>query len=307
MADPSLGAGDETFSVRAADGAVLPVHAWGGPAGAPALLVAHANGLAALSYAPWLADLAADLAVFAYDARGHGAASWPSGPLDEVFHVDRFADDLALVAGAVLARLGGRPLLFAGHSLGAAAALRLAGRGGKLPWRQSLLFEPPVFPDRSSPHHAAAAAKQTPLIERSAERRAFWESPEALGGLLAARGPFRRARPDLLAAHCRASLRPLPEGGWTLACPPAVESAIFRNHRIADTWQRLPAIAAPVHLVGGDPALADAGWVSAVLPEMAQRIPGARLTMLAGRGHMMIFEAPDSCRALVLGEAGGAG
>ena len=307
MADPNIGAGDETFSVIAADGAVLPVHAWRGPKAAPAVLVAHANGLAALSYAPWLADLAADLAVFAYDARGHGASSWPGGPLAEVFHVDRFADDLALVAAAVAARLGGRPLLLAGHSLGAAAALRLAARGEKLPWRQSLLFEPPVFPDRTSPHHAEAAAKQTPLIARSAERRAFWESPEALARLLAARGPFRRGRPDLIAAHCRASLRPLPQGGWTLACPPAVESAIFRNHRVADAWRRLPGTAAPVHLVGGDPALADAGWVSAVLPEMAARIPGARLTVLAGLGHMMIFEAPDSCRSLVLEAAGGAG
>lgn len=292
----------ETFLVAADDGARLPVYALGGPEGAPALLVGHANGLAAGSYGPWLRALAADLAVFAYDARGHGGASWPEGPLEAVFHTDRFADDLARVAASLTARLGGRRLYLAGHSLGAAAALRLAARGGALPWAGALLFEPPVFPDRGSPHFAEAAAKQTPLIALSARRRADWPSPEALAAALGARGAFRHFRPDLLAAHCRATLRPLPHGGYTLACPPAVEAAIFSNARAADTWQRLPAIAAPVHFVGGDPALPERGWVSAVLPEMAARVAGARLTWLEGAGHMMIFEQPERCRRLVLEE-----
>lgn len=302
MAAPTSPTGDETFSLTAPDGAVLPVYRWRGPAGAPGLLVAHANGLAAGSYGPWLAELAAELEIFAFDARGHGGSRWPAGALDEIFHVDRFADDLALVAQAAAARCGGGGLHLAAHSLGAAAALRLAARGGPLPWRASLLFEPPVFPAAESPHHAEAAAKQTPLIERSAQRRARWESPEALARLLAARGLFARCRADLLAAHCQATLRPLPQGGWILACPPEVESAIFRSHRSADTWQRLPSVAAPVHLVSGDPGAPDRGWVSAVLPEMARRIPGARLTTLAGTGHMMIFEAPETCRGLVLDE-----
>jgi pimeloyl-ACP methyl ester carboxylesterase len=292
----------ETFFVSGDDGARLPVYALGGRPGAPGLLVGHANGLAAGSYGPWLAALAADLEVFAYDARGHGGAFWPDGPLDAVFHVDRFADDLARVAASLAARLGGRRLYLAGHSLGAAAALRLAARGGALPWTAALLFEPPVFPDASSPHLAEAVAKQTPLIARSARRRADWPSPEALATALGASGAFRHFRPDLLAAHCRATLRPLPQGGYTLACPPTIESAIFRGTRAADTWQRLPMIAARLHFVGGDPALPERGWVSAVLPEMAARVPGARLSLLEGTGHMMIFEQPERCRRLVLEE-----
>jgi pimeloyl-ACP methyl ester carboxylesterase len=133
----------------------------GGPVGAPALIVAHANGFAAGSYAPWLTLLARDLCVFAFDARG-------------------------------------------------------------------------------------------------------------------------------------------PQGGFTLACPPAVESCIFRQHRLADTWQRLPAATANFHVVRGDPDAPGRGWVGAVLPEMVARIAGARLTTLGGTGHMMIFEAPLTCRGLVL-------
>ncbi len=302
MATASCFGEDETFAVTASDGSVLPVYGWRGPAGAPALLVAHANGFAAGSYAPWLALLARDLAVFAFDARGHGRSSWPEGALDEVFHVDRFADDLALVAEAVVARRGAGDLHFAGHSLGAAAALRLATRGKQLPWNAGLLFEPPVFPAAESPHFAEAMAQQAALVEVSARRRAEWESPEALARLLGTRGPFARFRADFLAAHCRASLRPLPQGGFTLACPPAVESCIFRQHRLADTWQRLPAASTGFHIVRGDPDAPDRGWVSAVLPAMVARMAGARLTTLGETGHMMIFEAPLTCRGLILDE-----
>lgn len=300
MAAVSSEAANGQFLLQTDDGAALPVDHWTGPAGAPVLLFAHANGLAAGSYGPWLAALAADLAVFAFDARGHGRSTWPAGALETVFHVDRFADDLALVAASVRSRSGGRALHLAAHSLGAAAALRLAARGGALPWETSLLFEPPIFPGADSPHHAEAAPKQLELIERSAQRRAHWESPEALQRRLSERGMFRRFRTDLLAAHCRASLLPLPEGGFRLACPPAVEAAIFRNHRAADTWRRLSAVAAPIHLVGSDPHPADRGWVSVVLPEIAARLPEARLTTLAGTSHMMIFEAPETCRGLIL-------
>lgn len=288
------------FTVAAPDGAVVPVYVLGRPGHAPGLLVAHANGLAAGSYGPWLRTLAQDLQVFAFDARGHGGASWPHGPLEQVFAVDRFADELAVVAAAVAARLHGRRLYLAGHSLGAASSLRLAARGGPLPWAAALAFEPPVFPDARSPHAAEAAPQQTSLIERSARRRAQWPGPEALAALLGARGMFQRFRPDLLAAHCRATLRPLPQGGYILACPPDVESMIFRSHHIADTWERLPAIDAPFHFIGGDPALAERGWVSVALPEMAARVRGARLTQIPGAGHMMIFEAPERCRELVL-------
>ena len=72
-------------------------------------------------------------------------------------------------------------------------------------------------------------------------------------------------------------------------------------------WQRLPAISADIHLVSGDPALPDRDWIAALSPEMAARIPGARLTVLRYVGHMMIFEEPETCRRMVLDEIQGRG
>ncbi len=83
---------------------MLPVYCWRGPARAPALLVAHANGCAAGSYAPWLALPARDLAVFAFAAR-----AWPLDPdtPDRSWVSATLPEMMARIAGARLTTLGG--------------------------------------------------------------------------------------------------------------------------------------------------------------------------------------------------------
>src|SRR5260221_103535 len=139
--------------------------------------------------------------------------------------------------------------------------------------------------------------------QRAPTRRGCARSPARCAFSPSMRAPTA-ARAGRLAAHCRATLRPLAEGGFRLCCPREVESAIFQIHRDADTWQRLPAARAAIHLVSGDPALPDRGWVSACMPDMAAQLPRTRLTRLASTAHMMIFEQPDACRDLVLGAIG---
>src|SRR5215470_8912996 len=199
----SLSDAADCFEVTASDGARLPVYEAGGARGAPALLVGHANGLAAGSYGPWLRDLARNFRVFAFDARGHGGSTWPDGPLETVFSVDRLADDLAEIVGGLRARIGALPLHYAGHSLAAAAAVRLAARGGSAAFDRVTLFEPPIFPPKNAPHYPEAIEQQERLIRGAARRQARWESPEALLAYLQARGVFRSFAPEMLAAHCR--------------------------------------------------------------------------------------------------------
>ncbi len=297
----SLDAADAISVVAMADGARLPLYELrpAGPAAA-ALLLGHANGLPAGSYAPWLRALARDIRVFAYDARGHGGARWPDGPLDQVFHVDRFADDLRAVSAAVAGRIGGAPLYYLGHSLGGAAALDLAIAGGLPDFAGIMLIEPPLFPPPDSPARPEAETIQTRLVEGARRRRADWPSIEAFRDRLKnSNGPFARFAPEMLAAHCRAALKPAAGGGYTLASPPAVECAIFTAHRRSDSWLRLDRIERPLDLVGGDPNLPHRDWVARAVPEMARRLKRARLTQLAGLGHLMIHEDPTRLLALV--------
>jgi len=296
----SLSDAVDSFEVEASDGARLPVYEAGGARDAPALLVGHANGLAAGSYGPWLRDLTRHFRVFPFDARGHGGSTWPEGPLETVFAIDRLADDLAEIVTALRARLGGGPLHYAGHSLAAAAAVRLAVRGIELPFERITLFEPPIFPPKDAPNYPEAIEQQERLIRGAVRRQARWESPEALRAYLGSRGVFRTFVPEMLAAHCNATLRPDPAGGCVLCCPPSVESTIFAVHRDADTWQGLPRIRRRLHLVSGDASLPDRDWVSGAMAEIVARIPGADVVALPGTGHMMIFQQPDKCRDLLL-------
>ena len=297
----SLADADSVFTVATADGGLLPVYELR-PRGAvdAALLLGHANGLPAGSYGPWLRDLARDVHVFAFDARGHGGATWPTGPLDEVFHVDRFADDLRRVADAVTARLGATPLSYLGHSLGGAAAIDLAAAGGLRELAGLMLLEPPVFPPPESPVREEAETRQTRLVEGAKRRRADWPSLEAFRDRLKnSNGPFARFAPAMLDAHCHAALKPKGADGFTLASPPEVEATIFTAHRHSDAWSRLDRIERVFDLVGGDPNRPDRDWVARAIPEMAQCMKHARLTQLAGIGHLMIQEDPARLLALV--------
>ncbi|HTC18162.1 MAG TPA: alpha/beta hydrolase [Stellaceae bacterium] len=302
----SLDGADTVFAVAAPDGAVLPVYELAGPARAPALLFGHANGLAAGSYAPWLKDLAKDARIFAYDARGNGGSSWPAGPLDRVFRVERLAEDLRLVADAVTARLGGAVPAYLGHSLGGAAAIDLA-ISGRLPRFPALmLIEPPIFPAPGAASHDEAVRIQERLIAGSRRRRADWPSVAAFYERLKSGNSVFAKFPDaMLQAHCRATLKPKPEGGFTLCCPPEVEGAIYEAHRFSGSWSGLARVTMPLDLVGGDANRPDRDWISGAITDMAKQMPRAHLTVLEGAGHLMICEEPARLLALVRRWLGG--
>lgn len=291
---------DDAFELTMSDGAVLPVYRLAGPADAKPLLFAHANGMAAGSYAPWLKRLARHVSVFAFDARGHGDARWPEGPLETVFSVDRMVEDLAAVASAVAARSDFTPFPYVGHSLGGASALRLAAAGRAIHLAPLVIFEPPIFPPEGTPTRADALEKQARLIAGTLKRRTHWPSPKAFAERLKARGMFQRFAPAMLEAHVQATLRPALEGGYRLRCPPEIESFIFRSHAEAPSWEKLPPIQARIELIGGDPAVPDNDWISGALPAMAAAFPDGRLTQVSGAGHLLISEQPDECARFVL-------
>jgi pimeloyl-ACP methyl ester carboxylesterase len=196
LADAAL-----VFTVAMPHGAVVPVYAAGGPAGAPVLLFGHANGMAAGSYGPWLRMLAARVRVFAFDARGHGGAIAAEGPIEEIYTVDRMADDLVHLSAAVARRAGVARIAYAGHSLGGAAALRLLALGRAPDWTQCFIFEPPIFPPPGTRIHAEAVENQTRLVAGTLKRRVQWPSPEAFAARLKGRGMF--ARCDDALPHAR--------------------------------------------------------------------------------------------------------
>ncbi len=75
----------------------------------------------------------------------------------------------------------------------------------------------------------------------------------------------------------------------------AAQQAAVRAH---DTWESLPLITAPTLVLHGDE--------DAVVPVengriLAERIPGAQLQVLPGRGHLFFHKSPAESAAEVLG------
>jgi alpha-beta hydrolase superfamily lysophospholipase len=125
-----------SFSLAAADGHHIDVHAWR-PASAPRAVVqiAHGMGEHAARYAPVAQALvAAGHAVYANDHRGHGAAAHAAGRLGQ-FGEPGFAAlsaDMAVLARELRARNAGLPLVLLGHSMGSFAAQQFAIEHGDL-------------------------------------------------------------------------------------------------------------------------------------------------------------------------------
>lgn len=249
--------------------------------------------------------------MFAFDARGHGGSAAPTDDLS-VYTPDHYARDLVPIAYAVAAHANGRPIAYVGHSLGAAALLRLGSRHEEafrqIRWRGFVLFEPPIFPSSDRPEHAEALEKDHELVRRTVSRRAHWPSRAAFVEAVTGRGGLRRLPHEFVVAHAAAALRPASRGGYELCCPPAIEAATYSGFGNDSTYRTLPNFPRDIrlHLVGGDASDALRSWVTLIAPVLAARLGldvagrgPRRFTALAGRAHLMIQEDPQMTRRLI--------
>lgn len=275
--------------VESTDGVGVAVHDLGGvrvPAGAPVVLLVHANGFNAGSWRPLAAALAASgHRAVAVDLRGHGLARTPDG-LD--FAWSGFGDDVVAVLDSGVLPPG--PLHGVGHSLGGAAlAMAAARRPGA--FRSLWLFEPitpPPMPDfpRSS----------NPLADGAERRRATFESLAAAYDNYASKPPMSAFHPDALRGYVEGGFEPLAEGGVALRCRPAWEATIFRMTHGNPGWASLPSIDVPVTVVmGADEPFGPSSWATRV----ADELPRGRLVQHPELSHFGPQEAPDRLAAEV--------
>lgn len=298
-----------SLPVAGANGARIALYRLNGSSDGPVLLCGHATGMAAGSYLPLLRMLAGKARVYAYDMRGHGGSDCGAVPdaaaAAETVSVETLARDLRAVADAVRADSGNGELFCAAHSISGVATLYLGAAGGYAPWRDLILFEPPVMIGAEHPLHRHSVDDTLNRADGTKRRRAEWESPAAFAEVLGRRGVFARFRPDMLDAHVHATLRPMPGGGCRLACDPLVESAFFRSVPTSGLWDLLPRFPLPARFVGGDATLPDPGadkarWITRAAPDIAARVPGATFRSVDGTDHMMVCERPDACRDLIV-------
>jgi len=267
----------------AAEGVSLQLWEWGDE-GPPRVLL-HGFGMSARIWDP-IARALSPCRVLAPDARGHGDSDHGPAPdrLDETA-----VDDVTALADALgLERFG-----LAGHSMGAATALRYCARHPERVERLVLLDAGPDLPDVAA-QQTRPVPSRTPPITGFENVRAY---AEALGVL------HPRARPDTLRELALHWLKRRPDGRFEpkldprlLRPPPGDPDAesVPDGHRTGRLWSQLEQVRCPILIVRGE--------LSTVLSEeTARRMLAAshdgRLVELAGSGHSLMLDAPQTLGA----------
>ena len=271
------------------DGAVIRLRRYGRP-GATRIVLGHGNGLAINAYAPFWLPLAESYDRVAFDMRNHG-----ENPLHtQEGHVwENFFSDIEEVFQGIRAHFGPARTVAAMHSLSSMATLEHAWRNrGR--WDAVCVFDPPMSPPAGHPLMATQGPDSARLSSRAARRQAIFDTQEELAAQYD-RPAFARWRPEQAGLLAQATSRRMPDGRWTLCCPPAFESYVFGHKKDPTLFHRMREIGVPLRIIAGDP---DSPYASpsAAVAKAAHDEHGVDVAMIPGTTHFLQFEEPEACR-----------
>ena len=235
----------------------------------PPVVLSHALGLDLHMWDDLAARLAATHTVLRYDHRGHGESARPPGP----YTMDALVDD----AARVVREWGRGPVAWVGLSMGGMVGQGLAVRHPELLRGVVLANTTARYPEAAATAWAAriAAVQQggmAAVVDAVVERylHADWRAshPEAAAAL---RAVLLRADPAGYVASCRAVAG-------------------------VDWLDRLSTVTLPTLVIAGG---RDAGATPAMAREIADRIAGAEIEIIADASHLSVTEAPDLFYAAV--------
>jgi pimeloyl-ACP methyl ester carboxylesterase len=246
----------------------------------PPIVLSHGVLLSVRTWFHQLDELPRDgFRVVAFDHRGHGA----SVAGDTGHSIENLAADVR----TVLEQLDVRDAVLVGHSMGGVAVQAFA------------IHHPDVARERVRGLVLLSTIAKTPLsgaigrLERPIERM-FEHLPDStklfdarnFGFVLSRVGFGKKARPSHVEL-VRRMLRDTPDDTRRLAIHALVG---------LDLTPDLPKIDLPTLVIGGT---ADVLTPPAESRRMASLIPGARLELIPGGGHMLMFEEPEKINALL--------
>ena len=218
----------------------------------------------------------------AFDHRGHGQSV-----LGEAGHsLDNLADDVR----TVLEGLDLRDAVLVGHSMGGVAVQSFVIRYPELAAERVARHR--ACCRRSRRRRSARARRgrsrgSSSVVEPRARHRS-WCGRSRTSGLLAARLGFGK---DPHPSHVELVRQMM------LACPPETRRDAPRVLIGLDLTGELPNVDIPTLVIGGT---ADVLTPPADARRIARLIPGARLELFAGGGHMLMLERTDELDQLIV-------
>lgn len=251
---------------------------------APALLFAHGASFHARCWDAVIAQLPSRC--IALDFEGHGRSSRPHLPL----HWRAFAEDVIAVAEHTDTTL----LIGIGHSLGGHAIAQAAALQPHL-FTKLVLIDPVIFPPEA---YGKKSEEPNPVLRR----RADFSSVEEMQERLRTRSPFASWDARVFEDYCRYGLLPKPGGGFTLACTPATEAAIYEAGVAADVdlTHVLSMIDVPSLVIRTSQPQTDPRdfMASPTRTDLASLLPQGTDKIVEG-SHFVPMESPDNVAAWI--------
>jgi pimeloyl-ACP methyl ester carboxylesterase len=259
---------------------------------APPLLFSHATGFNAQTYRTLLQPLADRLHIYATDQRGHGFNSLPALPGTATNWTIYRDDTIRFLDG-----LDGRPMILAGHSMGATTSVMAALLRPDLV-RALVLIEPVFVPAKWSWVHIRRALRfwdrEPHLADRAEKRRDIFDSLDAAENAYRGRGAFKTWPDAVLHDYLRGGLLPVENAsGLRLACKPAWEAETFRNTPFGIT-ALATRLRCPVTIIYGGLSTTCS---DAEARRFARNHAGTRRVRIAKATHFLPMEYPDVVRS----------
>lgn len=258
---------------------------WGGDG--DLLLIHHANGFCAATWAPIANALSDRFRVVAMDARGHGdSTSIRPNEDPNPYDWKRLAADLRAAVYDVLELTGrDRVELGIGHSFGGALMLD-ADENEPLLFGKLLLCDPVILAS------APAAENESPsrgpdLAAGARKRRDRFSSRAEAFEHFRSRGLFANFTPESLALYVGEGIGPTPDGDFALKCRPEVEAAVFSSAALTDLFAKATEVSADVTFVHAERG----NFSRETYDSLASRMPRARVEGL-DVGHLFPLEEP---------------
>lgn len=233
-----------------------------GKAARKTVVLSHALGCDLTMWDELANELAADCRVICYDHRGHGGSDAPAGP----YAMADLADD----AARLLRELDSGPVVWIGLSMGGMVGQEVALRHPSLVAALVIANSTSGYPDE-----ARDMWRQRIETVRAGGLEAIADA--VMGRYFS--DAFRAAHAATVARY-RRRLTSTDAEAYVGCC--AAVAAV-------DTTDRLARIAAPALIIAGE---LDAGTPLAMSETLVQRIPVARLTVLANAAHLSAVEEP---------------
>jgi pimeloyl-ACP methyl ester carboxylesterase len=244
----------------------------------PALLFAHGASFHARCWDAVIEHL--PNRCIALDFEGHGRSSRPHMPL----RWRAFAGDVIAAAE----HSSHEPVIGIGHSLGGHAIVQAAALQPRL-FSQLVLIDPVIFLEAA---YGSRSNEPNPALRR----RSYFALVDEMKEKLGSRPPFSKWNERVFNDYCQYGLLPKPEGGFTLACVPAIEAAVYDAGVApdADLTRVLRMIDVPALVIrSSQPQTHPRDFMaSPTRPDLATLLPRG-VDMIVEGSHFLPMESPE--------------